>query len=182
MYKDSLVQIQTRDGYTDYFRIYVFLRKCSALSPLLFIIIMDVLASEPGSTPRYAMLFADDLVFCETSREKVEQGLERWRDQFEIHRLRISRTKTEYMSTTHQEERMKLGDRPKLTVKVFKFLGSMIAEEGGSDTDVNNRVKAAWVKWKEVSGVMCDKKMHIKLKYNIYKTTINPAMIYGSEW
>ena len=55
----------------------------SALSPLLFIIIMDVLASELGSKTPESMLFADDLVLCETSREKVEQELERWRSQFE---------------------------------------------------------------------------------------------------
>ena len=52
-----------------------------ALSPLLFIIIMDVLASELGSKPPESMLFADYLVLCETSREKVEQELERWRDR-----------------------------------------------------------------------------------------------------
>ena len=83
MYKDSLTQIQTRDGCTDYFRIDVGLHQGSALSPLLFIIIMDVLASELGSKPPESMLFADDLVLCETSREKFEQELERWRDQFE---------------------------------------------------------------------------------------------------
>ena len=60
MYKDSLTQIQTRYGCTDYFRIDVDLHQGSALSPLRFIIIMDVLASELGSKP--SMLFADDLV------------------------------------------------------------------------------------------------------------------------
>ena len=96
MYKNSLTEIQTRDGCTDYYRIDVGLHQGSALSPLLFIIIMDVLASEPGSKPPESMLFADELVLCETSREKDEQELEMWRDQFEIHGLRISRTKTEH--------------------------------------------------------------------------------------
>ena len=62
-----------------------------------------------------------------------------------------------------------------------KYLGSMFAAEGGSETDVNNRVKVAWAKWREVPGVMCDKKMPIKLKDKIYKTIVKPAMIYGSE-
>ena len=42
-------------------------------------------------------------------------------------------------------------------------------------------MKVAWAKWREVSGVMCDKKMPIKLKDKIYKTIVKPAMIYGSE-
>ena len=105
MYKYSLTQTQTRDGCTDYFRIDVGLHQGSALILLLFIIIMDVLASELGSKPPEAMLFADDLVLCETSREKIEQELERWRDQFERRGLRISRTKTEYICTHNTKRR-----------------------------------------------------------------------------
>ena len=52
--------------------------------------------------------------------------------------------------------------QPIPTVKVLKYLGSLFAA-GGSETDVNNRVKATWAKWREVSGVMCDKKMSILL-------------------
>ena len=142
MYKYSLTQIQTRDGCTDYFRIDVGLHQAqrSALSPLLFIVIMDVLASELGSKPPESMLFADYLVLCETSREKVEQELEWWRDQFARHGLRISRTKTEYMPTPHKEENIILGYGSIQTVKVFKYMGSMFAAEGGSGTDVNNIV------------------------------------------
>ena len=62
-------------------------------------------------------------------------------------------------------------------MKVFKYLGSMFAAEGGSETDVNNRVKVAWAKWREVSGVMCDKKMPIKLKDKIYKTIVNDIWV-----
>ena len=45
------------------------LHQGSAISPLLFIIIMDVLSSEIDTEPPWAMLFADDLVLC-SSRER----------------------------------------------------------------------------------------------------------------
>ena len=37
------------------------------------------------------------------------------------------------------------------------------------------------MKWKEVSGVMCDRKMPVALKDIVFKTIIRPAMTYGSE-
>ena len=37
------------------------------------------------------------------------------------------------------------------------------------------------MKWKEVSGVMCDRKMPVKLKEKVFKTIIRPARTYGSE-
>ncbi len=64
-------------------------------------------------------------------------------------RLRVNRAKTDCAHTTP-------------TIKVFKYLGSVFAA-GGSETHVNNRVKAAWARWRKVSGVICDKKMPIKI-------------------
>ena len=37
------------------------------------------------------------------------------------------------------------------------------------------------MKWKEVSEVMFDRKMPVKLKDKVFKTMIKPAMTYGSE-
>ena len=37
------------------------------------------------------------------------------------------------------------------------------------------------MKWKEVSGVMCDRKMPVELIDKVFKTIIRPAMTYGSE-
>ena len=39
------------------------------------------------------------------------------------------------------------GDGPLPTVKVFKY---MFTAERGSETGVNNRVKAAWDKWRKM--------------------------------
>ena len=65
---DCQTQVTTREGNTEYFNVKVGLHQGSAISPLLFIIIMDVLASEIDTEPPWAMLFADDLVLCETSK------------------------------------------------------------------------------------------------------------------
>ena len=46
---------------------------------------------------------------------------------------------------------------------------------------MNNRVKVDCAKWIEVSGVMCDKNMPIKIKYKIYKTIVMLAMTHMSE-
>ena len=63
----------------------------------------------------------------------------------------------------------------------FKYLGSLFTSEGASQADVNNRIRIGWMKWKEVSGVMCDRKMPVELKNKVLKTIIKPAMTHGSE-
>ena len=37
------------------------------------------------------------------------------------------------------------------------------------------------MKWREVSGVMCVRKMPVELKDEVFKTIIRPVMTYGSE-
>ena len=96
MYRSSKTQVVTQKGETEYFPIEVGLHQGSALSPLLFIIILDVITENIEKEPPWAMMFADDLVPCATTREEVEEDLETWRVVFERHGLKISRTKTEY--------------------------------------------------------------------------------------
>ena len=57
----------------------------------------------------------------------------------------------------------------------------MFDAEGGSTTDCKNRVRLAWNKWREITGVICDKKVPVKFKHKIYKTVIKPTMTYGAE-
>ena len=71
MYNDCETLVSTRTGDTEYFHVGVGLHQGSALSPLLFILIMDVLQAEIGKEPPWVMLFANDLVICEHSGAEV---------------------------------------------------------------------------------------------------------------
>ena len=157
------------------------LHKGSALSPLLFITVMEVISKEVGRGPPHAMLFADDLVLCESTREEAEEQLELWRNAIENKRLRVSRNNTEYLPPPSCHDKVKLGGEDIKNVTTFKYIGSMFDAEGGTTTDCKNRVRLAWNKWREVTGVICDKKVPIKLKHKIYKTVIRPTMTYGAE-
>jgi hypothetical protein len=42
-------------------------------------------------------------------------------------------------------------------------------------------MNAGWMKWRQVSGTICDRRMPLKLKGKIYKTIIRPVVLYGSE-
>ena len=42
-------------------------------------------------------------------------------------------------------------------------------------------MSAAWGNWKRGSGVLCDRRMPVKLKGKVYKTVFRPAMLYGAE-
>ena len=96
--------------------------------------------------------------------------------------LRLSRNKTEYLPLSSCHDKVKRGGEEINNVTTFKYLGSMFDAEGGTTTDFKNRVRLAWNKWREVTGVICDKKVPVKLKHKIFKTVIRPTMTYyGAE-
>ena len=43
------------------------------------------------------------------------------------------------------------------------------------------RVSAAWDKWRDLSGIISDKKMPRKLKIKLYMSVIRPVLLYGAE-
>jgi hypothetical protein len=61
------------------------------------------------------------------------------------------------------------------------FLGSMLQSEGEIDEDVSHKIRTGWVKWRQASSVLCDKKVPNKLKGKFDMTAIRPAMIYDAE-
>ena len=41
----------------------------------------------------------------------------------------------------------------------FRYLGSMLQRDGDIDEVVIHRIKAGWMKWRQASGVLCDKRI-----------------------
>ena len=76
MYEGSKTMARCAVGTTESFKVKVGLHQGSALSPFLLAVIMDWLTNEVRREPLWTMLFADDIVICEETREEVEWRLE----------------------------------------------------------------------------------------------------------
>ena len=63
----------------------------------------------------------------------------------------------------------------------FKYLGSSVEETGGTTTEISQRLSAAWGNWKRCNGVLCDRRMPVKLSGEVYKIVVRPALLYGAE-
>ena len=77
-----------------------------------------------------------------------------------------------YLPPSSCHDKVKLGGEEIKNVTTFKYLGSMFDAECGTTTDCKTRVRLAWKNWREVTRVICDKKVPVKLKHKIYKTVI----------
>jgi hypothetical protein len=155
------------------------------LSPYLFDLVMDEVTRDIQGDIPWCMLFADDVVLVDNSRTGVNRKLEIWRKTLESKGFRLSRTKTEYMrcgfSTTTREEEVSLDGQVVPRKDTFRYLGSMLQKDGDIDEDVNHQIKAGWMKWRQASGILCDKRVSQKLKDKFYRMAIRPAMLYGAE-
>lgn len=187
MYSQVLTCVRTPVDDTHYFPVEIGLHQGSALSPFLFVIIMDALTRRIQDDVPWCMLFADDIVIVTETKEEVNMKLEQWRATLETRGLRVSRSKTEYVwcnfSSEPNEEGLdvRIGGQLLEPKDNFRYLGSIIQKEGKTEVDVTHRIKSGWLKWRAATGVLCDKRIPLKLKGKFYRVAIRPALLYGSE-
>nr|GFB26000.1 retrovirus-related Pol polyprotein LINE-1 [Tanacetum cinerariifolium] len=110
------------------------------------------------------------------------------RKTLEDNGLRVSREKTKYLrcdfgryEVVHQEMDIHIRDQILQPNESFRYLGSVLHRSGRIVDDVDHRIRAGWMKWMATSGVLCDKRIPLKLKGKFYRAAIRPAMLYGSE-
>ena len=63
----------------------------------------------------------------------------------------------------------------------FCYLGDVLNDESGSNMASINRVRSGWKKFRELSGVLTNKKVALRLKGRVYAACVRSTMLYGSE-
>jgi hypothetical protein len=86
----------------------------------------------------------------------------------------------DFGNTTHEEGEVSLEGQVVPKKDVFRYLGSMLQKDGDINADVCHRIKAGWMKWRQASGIFCDKRVPQKLEGKFYRMAIRPVMLYGA--
>jgi len=151
MYEGGRTSVRTPGGVTNDFFVVMGLHQGSALNPFLFTIVMDVLTRGIQDELPWCMLFTDDIVLIDETRQDVNDKFERWMHTLESRGFRVSRSKTEYLHCCFSGRVDEGGevtmDRRSITkVDKFKYLGSIIQQNGDIDEDISQRIKVDWRK------------------------------------
>ncbi|XP_068208357.1 uncharacterized protein [Palaemon carinicauda] len=120
---------------------------------------MDVLSKEIRNEKLWELLYADDLVITAENVEDLQRRIVQWQETLERGGLRVNVSKIDaIVSGKEFRDRVPICESRGLVikqVKQFRYLGSIKRLEGGCETGVENRIKAAWGKWRKVAQVVC---------------------------
>ena len=127
-------RIRTAHGKTEEFAIQVGVHQGSALSPFLFIVVMDTLVNEIKSEIPWELIFADDIALMAETAEELQEKVWKWQGALEKGGLKMNARKSEVLVTERggrTEAEIQDAHGTKLEQRArFKYVGSVIAAEG----------------------------------------------------
>ena len=106
MYENTTGRVVVGSGMSNEFQVNIGLRQGSALSLLLFILVMELISRKISTTDAMKkIMYADDLVIVAEHRGELQGALEEWNEMFKKHGLKMNLDKTEVMWVgKHREE------------------------------------------------------------------------------
>ena len=114
MYEGATTSVQTKYGKTERFPVEVGLHQGSALSPFLFLVVMDTLTRElRNNEGLWELMFADDLVILADTEEELQERFLAWKGSLERRGLKVNIGKTEILVSSrggHEEVNIQAED------------------------------------------------------------------------
>ena len=98
LYKGAKIKVKVGTRFSEEFEVNVGVHHGSVLSPLLFVIVVDVVANEIKEGMLQEILYADDIVLItESTTELQEKKNYVWKSALESKVLKVNLTKTKVM-------------------------------------------------------------------------------------
>uniref|UniRef100_A0A7I4YQG6 Reverse transcriptase domain-containing protein n=1 Tax=Haemonchus contortus TaxID=6289 RepID=A0A7I4YQG6_HAECO len=152
IYTSPKSRVQTAAGTSTEFPISFGVHQGSALSPLLFVVVMDTITKDLQRPAPWTLLYADGVVLASEDKSELESQMQTLPDRLAMFGLRLNVKKTEYLTTDSSElDSTKINGTELTRTTTFKYLGLAIASDGSLGFDTNSRVNAAWLKWRSMT-------------------------------
>ena len=131
------------------------------------------------------LLFADDTMVVAVSERKLCPLVTEFGRVCERRKLRVNVDKSKVIRCTRNEDgarlNVMLNGEALEEVDQFKYLGSVIAADGGVKADVRHRVTEGCKVLGSLKGVMKNRGLGMNVKEVLYEKVVVPTVMYGSE-
>ena len=97
MYRNARSHVRVNNKFSDIFKVQVGLYQVSILSPLLFIIVLEVLSLEFHTGCPWELLHADDLVLRADTMDELLSKLGNWLEYLKAKGVIVNKDKTKVM-------------------------------------------------------------------------------------
>ena len=175
------------------FRVSVGLRQGCSFSSILFLIYMDriVKKSESCGKAKFGdctvqrLLLADDLVLLDSTRNGLQQALDRFSDACSVAGIKISTTKTETMCLSRQPKQcfLQIGGVPLKQSEKFKHLGVSFTSDSRQNSELDIRIgKASAVMRQLHRSAVLKRDLCTRAKLSIFRSVCVPILTYGHEY
>jgi len=105
MYEGAQTVVRTTEGDSKAF-MKVGLHQGSVLSPLLFVIVMEMISRELRAGLPLELLYADDLILMAESEESLRVKIVKWKSGLDAKGLKMNTGKTKVMFSCSMKDRV----------------------------------------------------------------------------
>jgi len=102
MYTAAKIVVRTVYGNSNDFEVNVDMYQGSALSPLLFVIVMEALSRQFRVALPWELLYADDLVVIAENEDDLIKRLNEWKDNMENRGMTVNMNKAKIMISAQE--------------------------------------------------------------------------------
>ena len=105
MYTGAKTVVRTVYGNSKGFEVKVGMHQGSALSPLLFVIVMEAISREFRVALPWGLLYADDLAVIAETEEELIKRLNEWKDNVDSKGMKVNMNKTKVENVRRSDRR-----------------------------------------------------------------------------
>ena len=192
LYWSQKAKVRIGDQYTEEFEVKKGVRQGCILSPILFNIYSEELINyalesyngvKVNGVSYTNIRFADDTAVIAETEEELQNMMTSIVNTCDEYGMELNAKKTKTMVVTKSKDnvcKIKVKGKDLEQVKKFRYLGTMISEDGKSLVEVKRRIAIAKdAFWKY--GELLRNNISIKTKKKILQCYINSVFMYGCE-
>ena len=187
LYLEQKAVVKIGDDRSDWIKIEKGVRQGCVLSPDL--LVMDEMKQldgiKIGGGNINNIRYADDTILLADTEERLQELIDRLDEEGRAIGLKINIGKTEVMGMTKRTEQLRVeahvnGEAVR-QVSSFRYLGSLISEDGRCDAEIKSRIAMAKSNFGKMRRILTNLSLGMNIRLRLLKCYVWSTLLYGCE-